>query len=78
MINPFFDFVIVIICLSFAFRLVNTWLKDRARLSTEEPASSDLLKRLDEVEERVRVLERIVTDERFDLKQQFRDLATGP
>jgi hypothetical protein len=30
--------------------------------------------RLDQVEERVRVLERIVTDERFDLKQQFKDL----
>jgi hypothetical protein len=77
MINPFFDFVIVIICLSFAFKLVDAWLKNRARTSTEEPARSELLKRLDEVEERVRVLERIVTDERFDLKQQFRDLETG-
>ena len=28
------------------------------------------------LEERVRVLERIVTDERFDLKQQFKDLAS--
>ena len=32
------------------------------------------IKRLDEVEERVRVLERIVTDERFDLEQQFKEL----
>jgi hypothetical protein len=33
-----------------------------------------MLQRLDQLEERVRVLERIVTDERFDLKQQFKDL----
>jgi hypothetical protein len=31
-------------------------------------------RRLNEVEERVRVLERIVTDERYDLRQQFKDL----
>jgi hypothetical protein len=34
-----------------------------------------LVQRLGELEERVRVLERIVTDDRFELKQQFKDLA---
>jgi hypothetical protein len=36
--------------------------------------NAELQERLNQVEERVRVLERIVTDERHDLKQQFRDL----
>ena len=34
----------------------------------------ELLERLNQVEERVRVLEKIVTDERYDLRQQFKDL----
>jgi hypothetical protein len=36
--------------------------------------NAELLERLRQVEERVQVLERIVTDERYDLKQQFKDL----
>ena len=40
----------------------------------DDTADADLLERLQQVEERVRVLERIVTDERYDLKQQFKDL----
>jgi hypothetical protein len=75
--NPF-EFVIVIIVLSFVFKLVDGWIRNRPRESAEGPARSELLKRLEEVEERVRVLERIVTDERFDLKQQFKDLETRP
>jgi hypothetical protein len=74
--NPF-EFVIAIIVLSFVYKLVDGWMRNRSRESAEDPTRSALLKRLDEVEERVRVLERIVTDERFDLKQQFKDLETG-
>ncbi len=73
--NPF-EFVIVIIVLSFGYKLLDGWLKNRPRETADDPVRSELLKRLEEVEERVRVLERIVTDERFDLKQQFKDLET--
>jgi hypothetical protein len=69
-----FEFVIIIIVLSFLFKLVDGWLKSRTQVRAEEPGRAALLQRLDEVEERVRVLERIVTDERFDLKQQFKEL----
>jgi hypothetical protein len=74
--NPF-EFVIAIIVLSFAYKLIDNWLRNRPRESADGPSRSELLKRLDEVEERVRVLERIVTDERFDLKQQFKNLEAG-
>jgi hypothetical protein len=75
--NPFFEFVIVIIALSFGYKLLAAWMRSReqSRRSTDESVNSDLLQRLAHLEERVRVLERIVTDERFDLKQQFKDLA---
>ena len=69
-----FDFVLVIVALTFVYKLLDQWVKHRiAQRSVEEP-NNDLLRQLAEVEERVRVLERIVTDERFDLKRQFRDL----
>jgi hypothetical protein len=73
--NPFFEFVIVIVLLSFIFKLLNAWLS-KPKHPAEDPAKGLMLQRLEQLEERVRVLERIVTDERFDLKQQFKDLAS--
>ena len=74
--NPF-EFVIVVIALSFGYKLVAYWIRTRERYrgSNDESANTALVQRLGQLEERVRVLERIVTDERFDLKQQFKDLA---
>jgi uncharacterized membrane protein len=72
-----FEFVIAIVVLSFVYRLMVAWIRERAnsRSSGDEPAKAALLERLGQLEERVQVLERIVTDERFELKQQFKDLA---
>jgi hypothetical protein len=72
--NPF-EFVIAIIVLSFIYKLLDVWMRQKAGRRSDETASQ-MLQRLGDVEERVRVLERIVTDERFDLKQQFKDLAS--
>ncbi|HVS24903.1 MAG TPA: hypothetical protein VMU03_14340 [Gammaproteobacteria bacterium] len=72
-----FEFVIVIIALSFGYKLVAAWVRNREQYRvTDESANAALVQRLEQLEERVRVLERIVTDERFDLKQQFKDLAS--
>jgi hypothetical protein len=46
----------------------------RQHTRRDDTANTDLVNRLAEVEERVRVLERIVTDDRHDLRQQFKDL----
>ena len=75
--NPF-EFVVVVIALSFGYKLVAAWMRNREqfRSSSNDSANSALVQRLEQLEERVRVLERIVTDERFDLKQQFKDLAS--
>ena len=37
-------------------------------------AEAEMLEKLESLEERIRVLERIVTDDRRELRQQFRDL----
>ena len=72
-----FEFALTIIALFFVFRLIKLVMIQKntgARRREDEGVNADLLQRLGEVEERVRVLERIVTDQRFDLKQQFKDL----
>lgn len=74
--NPF-EFVIAIIVISFVYSLISTWLRQRGKVakhSAAESANHELLDRLARAEERIRVLERIVTDERWDLKRQFDDL----
>lgn len=73
--NPF-ELVIAIIALAFLYKLIDTWLRRKAKDERRagEAADGELQRRLSDLEERVRVLERIVTDERFDLQQQFKDL----
>lgn len=73
--NPF-EFVIVVIALSLGYKLIAAFMRSREQSrSSDESANAGLVQRLEQLEERVQVLERIVTDERFELKQQFKDLA---
>jgi hypothetical protein len=58
------------------FRLIRLAIVHKQSRQRDDPVKAELLERLNQVEERVRVLERIVTDERYDLKQQFKDLGT--
>ena len=72
-----FEFALALVALIFVFKLIRLAIvhgKGPAR--RDDPVNTELLARLNQVEERVRVLERIVTDERYDLKQQFKDLGT--
>jgi hypothetical protein len=73
--NPF-EFVLTVIALSFGYKLIAAWMRSREQSrSSDESANAGLVQRLEQLEERVQVLERIVTDDRFELKQQFKDLA---
>ena len=70
-----FEFVLTIIFMVLFFQLLNNWIKRKK--STPPGVSAELngeLQRLDELEERIQILEKIVTDANYDLKQQFRDL----
>ena len=70
--NPL-ELVIAILALSFLYKLFDTWIRQNSGRRAQA-AENETLRRLNEVEERVRVLERIVTDERFDLKREFKNL----
>jgi len=69
--NPF-EFVIAIIALSFGYGLLNQYLKRRQK--APDKAS---LERLDMLEQRVEVLERILTDRRHELDREFDALRRG-
>jgi hypothetical protein len=72
-----FEFVLALVVLGMVFKLIKLAVVQRQRQPrADDPVNAELLQRLNQVEERVRVLERIVTDERYDLKQQFKDLGT--
>jgi hypothetical protein len=72
-----FEFALALIALVLIFKLVRLAIvHTKSAPRRDDPVNTELLERLNQVEERVRVLERIVTDERYDLKQQFKDLGT--
>ena len=72
-----FEFALAVVALVLIFKLIRLAIVHGKRApSRDGPVNAELLERLNQVEERVRVLERIVTDERYDLKQQFKDLGT--
>ncbi|HEU4616990.1 MAG TPA: hypothetical protein VFV10_03075 [Gammaproteobacteria bacterium] len=75
-INPF-EFVIIVICLSIVAQAIRGHYRNkelRRERNDNEAEARATLDRLSNLEERIRVLERIVTDERYELKQRFKDL----
>ena len=70
-----FEFALAMVSLVLIFKLIRFAIAHGKRPpGRDDSANVELLERLRQVEERVQVLERIVTDERYDLKQQFKDL----
>ena len=69
-----FEFALAMVFLVMAFKLIRFAIVHKNPPRRDDPVNTELLERLNQVEERVRVLERIVTDERYDLKRQFKDL----
>jgi hypothetical protein len=67
-----FEMVIVIVIVGSITGIANNWIKRRDRYRADERDELlDKLKHLEDLEKRVRVLEAVVTDQRYDLKQQF-------
>jgi hypothetical protein len=73
--NPL-EFVLAIVFLVLAYKVASIVLHNRASRPVQEaPAiNAEVARQLADLEERVRVLERIVTDDRSELKRQFREL----
>jgi len=69
--NGTFIFVLSIITIVMCANIIRTYLKQRAREPQADENIEETLARLETLEQRVQVLERIVTENRFDLKQEI-------
>lgn len=69
--NPF-EMVVIIVFLCVIASMYKSRLNNKRKQAA--PANEERFARLEQLEERVRVLERIVTDSGYDLRRQFRDL----
>ena len=72
--NSTFTFVLMIIFIVLAFQLARTYLENK---KTEPPQDDELretLDKVDQLEERIKVLERIITENRYDLKKEIDSL----
>lgn len=69
-----FVFVLLIIFIVMAFRTIQSWLEQREQKPAGNEEAEDMLAKIEVLEERIRVLERIVTEHKVDLKQQIDNL----
>ena len=75
--NPVFEFVIAILIVVFTYKLVTLRMHQKNLQNvrgTDDAERVAWQQQLDELEERVKVLERIVTDDKYDLKRQIEAL----
>ena len=68
-----FEFVIVLVIAILGFRLWETRIKIQDGVAREAD-DENLRSKLEALEQRIQVLERIVTDSQFDLRREFEDL----
>ncbi|HZF30441.1 MAG TPA: hypothetical protein VE907_15095 [Gammaproteobacteria bacterium] len=75
--NPF-EFAFAVVFLVLVYKVISRVLQNKAMRPVDQApeVNADLARQIVDLEERVRVLERIVTDDRSDLKRQFRELGS--
>ena len=65
-------FVIIIVAIVMFANIIETWLKQKNKKPVDNGDElNDTLAKIEQMEERIKVLERIVTENRFDLKKEI-------
>jgi hypothetical protein len=54
--------------------LIKTYIKSRDKTKSENDEVDEALLKIDRLEERIQVLERIITEDRYDLKKRIDNL----
>ena len=67
-------FVVAIVAIVMCAKVAETWIKQRKSVNKADEELDTMLEQIGRLEERIRVLERIVTESRVDLKRQIEDL----
>jgi hypothetical protein len=73
-VNPF-EFIIILLVLVLGYKLFSTYAhKKEEHRDAGAQVTDDLRKELARLDKRIQVLERIVTDGRYDLDRELKDL----
>jgi membrane protein implicated in regulation of membrane protease activity len=67
-------FVLLLVSMVLFANIVQTYLKQKKRAPERNEELEDTLAKIDRLEERIQVLERIITENRFDLKKEIDSL----
>ncbi len=67
-------FVLLIITVVMFASVIKTWLKQKHSKPEVDAELGETLSKIDHLEERIKVLERIITENRFDLKNEIDSL----
>jgi len=72
--NGTFVFIICIVAIVMGADIVQKIIKARTAKQDQNPELEEALAQVEELEERIRVLERIVTENKFDLRHEINKL----
>lgn len=72
--NNVFTFVFLIVTVTLCARLLKTYLEQRNKQPETDNELEETLARISELEERIEVLERIITEKPYDLKKEIDSL----
>ncbi len=67
-------FVVCIVAIACATAVATEWIKARKTRDEKNDGFDDAAAQIDALEERIRVLERIVTENKYDLKKEIERL----
>jgi high-affinity nickel permease len=69
--NGVFVFVLLLVTITLCARLIQVYIEQRQNRKEPTDDIDQTLAKIDLLEERVQVLERIITESRFDLKKEI-------
>jgi hypothetical protein len=72
--NNVFTFVLLLVAIVSCAKIIQSYLERRQEKSAPDEEVEATLARIDALEERIRVLERILTENRYDLKREIDSL----
>jgi len=69
-----FTFIFMTVTVVLCAKLIQAYIENRNKNKAEHEAVDETLLKIDRLEERIQVLERIITEDRFDLKKRIDSL----
>lgn len=72
--NSSLIFVLLLVSVVMCARVIETWVKQKKSNADNSGELEETLSKIDVLEDRIKVLERIITENRFDLKKEIDSL----